>query len=262
MSKQLFSFITLFIFLLLCSVFYYSVSYKQQQVQKLNIATIEKQVALDLPLLELSNELLKYSSNIDNINSYLEQLNSQLIGTNLLLLNIVADKKLSTTLTGAQFFTRLTTSIGPVFLVFDIKPQPWPWRYIYYYVAIFMLSAFVSHWLKTVITIEQKSKQLATLQPEPVEESKSPVLVINLNTKTVSVNINPQYQVCLANKPLSFYLALIEFCNSNSDVVLSHNKDVPDELIELANKYFYRLVELGHTESASALTLIIALKKH
>lgn len=247
MSKQLFSFITLFIFLLLCSVFYYSVSYKQQQVQKLNIATIEKQVALDLPLLELSNELLKYSSNIDNINSYLEQLNSQLIGTNLLLLNIVADKKLSTTLTGAQFFTRLTTSIGPVFLVFDIKPQPWPWRYIYYYVAIFMLSAFVSHWLKTVITIEQKSKQLATLQPEPVEESKSPVLVINLNTKTVSVNINPQYQVCLANKPLSFYLALIEFCNSNSDVVLSHNKDVPDELIELANKYFYRLVELGHT---------------
>ena len=29
--------------------------------------------------------------------------------------------------------------------------------------------------------------------------------------------------------------------------MLNQNKDVPEELLTLANKYFYRLVELGHT---------------
>ncbi|XQF91352.1 hypothetical protein ACOBV8_20375 (plasmid) [Pseudoalteromonas espejiana] len=52
--------------------------------------------------------------------------------------------------------------------------------------------------------------------------------------------------MCLANKPLCFYLALIEYCKDNSDVVLNQNKYVPDELIELA-QVFYRLIELGHT---------------
>ena len=42
-------------------------------------------------------------------------------------------------------------------------------------------------------------------------------------------------------------MALVEFCIENPDVVLNQNKDVPEELLTLANKYFYRLVELGHT---------------
>jgi hypothetical protein len=29
---------------------------------------------------------------------------------------------------------------------------------------------------------------------------------------------------------------------------LKHNNEVPEELLQIANKYFYRLIELGHTQ--------------
>ena len=51
----------------------------------------------------------------------------------------------------------------------------------------------------------------------------------------------------LANKPLCFYTALIEFCIAHPDILLNQNKELPSELITLANKYFLRLTELGHT---------------
>lgn len=71
--------------------------------------------------------------------------------------------------------------------------------------------------------------------------------MIDLQDKVLAINDNAEIKAGLANKPLFFYLALIEFCVENPDVTLNQNKDVPGELIELANKYFYRLTQLGHT---------------
>ena len=50
----------------------------------------------------------------------------------------------------------------------------------------------------------------------------------------------------LANKPLCFYLAMLEFCKLNPQANLYLNKELPKELIELADKNFHRLAVLGH----------------
>ena len=54
--------------------------------------------------------------------------------------------------------------------------------------------------------------------------------------------------VILQNKPLCFYTALVKYCTENPEHPLPPHKDVPIELIALANKAFARLIELGHTK--------------
>ena len=81
---------------------------------------------------------------------------------------------------------------------------------------------------------------------KPIVELAPFMLIIDLNHKTLSTNYAHEQLISLANKPLCFYLALVEFCKENNDIALNQNKNVPEELVELANKYFHRLVELGH----------------
>lgn len=80
---------------------------------------------------------------------------------------------------------------------------------------------------------------------ESIDEERAR-LVIDLEQKLL-INSRTHTSVPLANKPLCFYTALIEYCMAQPDVLLNQNKELPDELVSLANKYFYRLTELGHT---------------
>ncbi|MFH6951971.1 hypothetical protein ACHSBP_02495 [Pseudoalteromonas sp. XMcav1-K] len=80
---------------------------------------------------------------------------------------------------------------------------------------------------------------------ESIDEERAR-LVIDLEQKLL-INSRTHTSVPLANKPLCFYTALIEYCMAEPDVLLNQNKELPDELVSLANKYFYRLTELGHT---------------
>ncbi|MEC8326536.1 MAG: hypothetical protein VX100_10620 [Pseudomonadota bacterium] len=80
---------------------------------------------------------------------------------------------------------------------------------------------------------------------ESIDEERAR-LVIDLEQKLL-INSRTHTSVPLANKPLCFYTALIEYCMAQPDVLLNQNKELPDELVNLANKYFYRLTELGHT---------------
>ncbi|KPV96428.1 hypothetical protein AN214_01523 [Pseudoalteromonas sp. P1-9] len=80
---------------------------------------------------------------------------------------------------------------------------------------------------------------------ESIDEERAR-LVIDLEQKLL-INSRTHTSVPLANKPLCFYTALIEYCIAQPDVLLNQNKELPDELVSLANKYFYRLTELGHT---------------
>jgi hypothetical protein len=243
MSRYISLIVTLLCFLLLSAVFSYSANYKLQHVTEQHLAAIEKRVALDLPLLDLSNELLKYVSNTAYIQNYVDQLNKQLLDSHLVLLTIIAEKERPIELTTTQFLRTLDTNNGPVYLVFKQHPQ-WSGLFGFYYLVIFVLSLCISYWLNTIIQAEQKIKRHSLAEPLPI--NKPPILTLNLNSKTVSISEQPEREIALANKPLSFYLALIEFCANNDEVVLSHHKNVPNELLALANKYFDRLVELGH----------------
>ena len=72
-------------------------------------------------------------------------------------------------------------------------------------------------------------------------------IIIDLKDKTLGNGVN-DVKVVLQNKPLCFYTALVRYCMENPSEPLQHHKDVPVELLNLANKVFGRLIELGHTK--------------
>jgi hypothetical protein len=72
-------------------------------------------------------------------------------------------------------------------------------------------------------------------------------LIINLNSKTLSNGLK-ESEVQIPNKPFCFYIALLDYCINQKTPYLSHSNNVPEDLLSGANKYFYRLIELGHTK--------------
>lgn len=246
MNKFVFSGLVAGLFLALSLVFYVSVSQKTQQVNTHKITQIEKQIALDLPLLDLSNELLKHSGNKDAVLTYIKKLNTYINSNALRVVAIEPKGELELPLKSRQFSRTLNGSNGAVSIVFKINNTYLTATNASFHLVFLIISVLVSFWLKHIFTQQLRTNLLesnddTTTVPLPL------VLIIDLNNKTVSNSYRAELKVCLANKPLCFYLALVDYCRNNSDVSLNHSKNVPDELIELANKYFYRLVELGHT---------------
>ncbi|MFT7567826.1 MAG: hypothetical protein ACI846_002139, partial [Pseudoalteromonas distincta] len=145
-----------------------------------------------------------------------------------------------------QITRSLSTNNGPVLVVFNVQQTHFTLSHFIYYFIFLVLSVLISFWVKFAF-IKQSNKQFNNAQHQSITEPTPVMLIVDLNDKTLSSSCSAEQKVGLANKPLCFYLALVEYCTNNDDVALSHNKDVPEELLELANKYFYRLVELGHT---------------
>ena len=246
MSKYKQLLVLLCLFLTLSSVFYISVIQKSQQVTKQKITQIERQIALDLPLLDLSNELLKHSGNKDAVNSYIKTLNSYINSNDLKVVAIAPKGEILAPVNLHQITRSLSTNNGPVLVVFNVQQTHFTVSHLIYYFIFLVLSVLISFWVKFAF-IKQSNKQSNNAQHQSIAEPTPLILIVDLNDKTLSSSCNTEQKVGLANKPLCFYLALVEYCTNNDDVALSHNKDVPEELLELANKYFYRLVELGHT---------------
>ncbi|BED91085.1 MULTISPECIES: hypothetical protein [unclassified Pseudoalteromonas] len=246
MDKYKYVFFGCAVFIINCLVFYVSVINEQSDAIKRQVIETEKQVALDLPLIALSNELLKHSGNQHAVQDYLLKLNGYL-DNSLRLVKIEPKSAKPITLKPNQFVRTLKSSTTHVSLVFEENAQFWSENRFLICLLFLISSILFSKWLKSIIDmpIEAKTPPLST--DTDLAKPKELALIIDLNTKTLSNNYVPDVTVCLANKPLCFYLALIEFCRDNNDVVLNQNKYVPDELIDLANKYFYRLIELGHT---------------
>ena len=246
MDKYKYVFFGCAVFIINCLVFYVSVINEQSDAIKRQVIETEKQVALDLPLIALSNELLKHSGNQHAVQDYLLKLNGYL-DNNLRLVKIVPKSAKPLTLKPNQFIRTLKSSTTHVSLVFEKNAHFWSENRFLICLLFLVLSILFSKWLKSIIGMPVGAKGPSLNADTDLGKPKELVLIIDLNTKTLSNSYMPEATVCLANKPLCFYLALIEFCRDNKDVVLNQNKYVPDELIELANKYFYRLIELGHT---------------
>ncbi len=234
------------LFIVFSLVFYISTTHKQQQVNKLQIAQIEKQIALDLPLLDLSNELLKHSGNKVAIQHYIQTVNTHIQGTGIEVISIVPEHEFISSLKTDEFIRKLNSNNSVVFIALSLKQPHFSYTRVTVYILLVVVSALFMVMIKQA-EIYQRNKKLITEQEPSTLESKPLILVINLKSKTLSSSYYPEQEVALANKPLCFYLALVEFCTNNPEIKLNHNKNVPEELLELANKYFYRLVELGHT---------------
>ena len=234
------------LFIVFSLVFYISTTHKQQQINQLQIAQIEKQIALDLPLLDLSNELLKHSGNKAALQHYIQTVNAQIQGTGIQVVAIEPKHEFNLSLKTHEFIRKLNSNNNVVFIVLSLKQPYFTNDVMAIYILLFVISALLIYMIKQA-AIYQGDKKLVTDHELNTLESKPLILVINLKSKTLSSSYYPDQHVALANKPLCFYLALVEFCTNNPEIKLNHNKNVPEELLELANKYFYRLVELGHT---------------
>ena len=247
MNRLIWIICTIFLFLVFSSVFYISTMQKQQQVNKLQIIQIEKRIALDLPLLDLSNELLKHSGNKAALLNYIQTLNTFIDRTGIEVVAITPLHEFDASLkTYTEFIRELNSNNGVVFIVFSLRQPYFTGDVIAIYGMLFILSILLTYLIKLAYIKKSDEKQVVHAESNTTE-SKPLTLIIDLKSKTLSSSVSLEHQVALANKPLCFYLALVEYCTNNPEIKLNHNKNVPEELIELANKYFYRLVELGHT---------------
>ncbi|QWF34516.1 MULTISPECIES: hypothetical protein [unclassified Pseudoalteromonas] len=247
MNRLIWIICTIFLFLVFSSVFYISTMQKQQQVNKLQIIQIEKRIALDLPLLDLSNELLKHSGNKAALLNYIQTLNTFIDRTGIEVVAITPQHEFDASLkTYTEFIRELNSNNGVVFIVFSLRQPYFTGDVIAIYGMLFILSILLTYLIKLAYIKKSDEKQVVHAESNTTE-SKPLTLIIDLKSKTLSSSVSLEHQVALANKPLCFYLALVEYCTNNPEIKLNHNKNVPEELIELANKYFYRLVELGHT---------------
>ncbi|WP_064664251.1 hypothetical protein [Pseudoalteromonas sp. MQS005] len=247
MNRLIWIICTIFLFLVFSSVFYISTMQKQQQVNKLQIIQIEKRIALDLPLLDLSNELLKHSGNKAALLNYIQTLNTFIDSTGIEVVAITPQHEFDASLkTYTEFIRELNSNNGVVFIVFSLRQPYFTGDVVAIYGMLFILSILLTYLIKLAYIKKSDEKQVVHAESNTTE-SKPLTLIIDLKSKTLSSSVSLEHQVALANKPLCFYLALVEYCTNNPEIKLNHNKNVPEELIELANKYFYRLVELGHT---------------
>ncbi|KAF7764523.1 hypothetical protein PCIT_b0545 [Pseudoalteromonas citrea] len=227
-------------FIVFLSVFYLSQTYQIKNDIEKQASQVVTRVALDINTLPIADPFFSYSGNTAVVESYVNKINKVLEkqAARIQLLNISIEQANSHDNILVQ---KLVDAHRDVYVSFIIQEQHLKSAYIVPLILALLNTAFYS-WVNNAVARTRASRPE---QKEKVEQPKK--LVIDLYTKTIMLNSRKQDAVKLANKPLCFYLALVEYCESHPDVVLNQNKDVPDELIDIADKYFHRLITLGHT---------------
>lgn len=216
--------------------------YQQQRNDERFIASIEIRIALDLPKLKIANEKFKTAADPLAIKTYIEKFNQVLEGLNspvsiVGLQNITVDNVAE----NPQRFSRtLQTSDQMIDLELMSKPME-PAKLFNLFAPIFALCMSALTYYRRPKSPTKTAK--IESEPSPKEHSK---LIINLKNKSIA--FGQTKPVALSNKPFCFYAALVDYCLHTELPNLKHNTDVPDELLQIANKYFYRLIELGHTK--------------
>ena len=229
--------------LVLFASFITAKAYKTTTNDALTLAKVENRIALDLNHLNLRDDFLKHSGSKDMVLNYIARLNAQLADSGVMVYSIegISDYPARADLITKQLHApqkSLTVSFVVASSLFAKDD-----------IAVFILVCLFAAAFTYLLFISERTKiQIAKHEPEvAVQAEEKPKLIVDLQNKTLAASCAVDKTVALANKPLCFYLALVEFCIEHPDVVLNQNKDVPEELLTLANKYFYRLVELGHT---------------
>ena len=213
-----------------------------------SILAVENRVSLDLPRLSLPNPSLNLAGNPAQVREYLQKLNALLIEQNLSvrvssLQQFDAQSQLDSASENShshRFIERQLQLPGQIISLKLAICQPTLWQ-----------SASIYPLLASILLVFLLSPYLQR-KPTPVAENFSASqarhagLVLDLENKCIAVR-GTNYKVELANKPLCFYAALLNYCQQHPGVRLCQHAILPDELLQLANQYFMRLVVLGHT---------------
>ncbi|MBQ4810720.1 hypothetical protein J8M20_05205 [Pseudoalteromonas luteoviolacea] len=204
-----------------------------------DIQSVKLRVAIDRSSLSLEDPNLNYSGDEEALGEYIYSLNEILSEQqSRVRLTTVSSKELHAK--EHEVVEVLSGTTHETYLMFSVDES----HKLPFYIIPFMFSLLNFAALKSITRHRVKSLKTKNIAPA---EQKKPILHIDLYSKALHLSNNKEVKVQLANKPMCFYLALIEYCEANPEASLNQNKELPEELLELADKYFHRLISLGHT---------------
>lgn len=209
--------------------------------QQWAIAHTAERIALDLPRLNIANPVLQNQGDESAVKSYLTQLNQQLIEYEYPIRVLQLDQLIVPSEQPIEQVKLLHSPEQTIKVGFSFVPIKWfdVLGWLPLFAALLFTAFYFPHCLyqQTRQAKQQVSQKAVVIKPR---------LVINLHNKTLGLE-QSDITAPLANKPLCFYLALIDYCTLYPEAVLNQNKPIPEELLALALTYFQRLVALGHT---------------
>lgn len=226
----------LFVMVTLALIFFLGQKNKIENVIKLEKAQISKRISLDVNSLPLAEPLFNYAGNQQEVDLYVQRLNTLLHSLN----SRTFVDSISTSKPEGEQFVELQANYKVIYVSFIENEN----HIISTYMTVLLIALF-NIWIYSKVFakyVENKSKRI-----ENPAQIIQPSLVIDLYSKTLLIDGATDKQSQLANKPLCFYLAMIEFSQKHPETSLYLNKDVPCALLEIADKYFHRLAVLGHT---------------
>ncbi|WP_420933945.1 hypothetical protein ACOJR9_16195 [Alteromonas sp. A081] len=210
------------------------------------IDKVERRISLDSAFLDVGNQTLQTPVNSYAIWQYTKKLNVELTdkGYPVLVKSIQGEEFKSEEISKLSYPKSYTTVLrnAEQHIHIEIVSKPISHALTFSWTALIAsLMITPAFAINTRITAKQRAQREEALLPP------APKLIINLQDKTISNGVTDN-AVMLQNKPLCFYTALVKFCIENPEEPLHPHKDVPNELVALANKSFGRLIELGHTK--------------
>lgn len=218
--------------LLLQVIYILGVDWSRAYNRMEGMEAVAGRVALDMARLPLASQAAYEVEQGEVVAGYIQRLNDELERQQspVLLLDIGA-------LPQGRLSKTLITPTRELVLTFAEQPRVW----INYFSPVTLLLALL-------LTLLYRTRLISVPRPreEVTEELSAPRLIIDLQQRTLR-NSSGGEPVVMANKPLCFYVALLEFSAEDKETLLSQNKEMPEALQALADKYFMRLIELGHT---------------
>ncbi|MCF2856070.1 hypothetical protein L1286_01175 [Pseudoalteromonas sp. SMS1] len=233
--------VSMFTLFLILFLFIFNVSSKYTINENIlrDIQSVKLRVAIDRARLSLEDPNLNYSGNEEALSEYIYALNDFLQQQHSrIYLSAVSSKKLNAQ--EGEHIEVLTGTTYETYLLFKVDDS----HKLPLYIIPIIFAVFNLAVLRSVS--RRRFKAQIKKSAVPLIEEK-PILQVDLYSKSLHLSCDKEHKVQLANKPLCFYLALIEYCAANPESPLNQNKELPEELLELADKYFHRLISLGHT---------------
>lgn len=213
---------------------------RQEHIDKA-IVVLKNRVALDLFDLGLETESSQISQDNRIIQFYIRDLNRYLeLSSFPIKMEGIMHYHLEEEIPADSITIELHSSrnIIPIQITVDapwVKPG-----------SIILCIFFAVAYLGLVSSNQKRAARSAMVNSKEVIK-KVPKLIVDLRERSLYLSSNPEQIAQLSNKPLCFYLAMLTYCCENKEPQLFHNKQLPEDFIALANKYFSRLLELGHS---------------
>ena len=227
-------------FAVLQIAFFLGIRAEQQQQMMHSVLALENRISLDIAHIPLPNPQLNQAGNARQVSWYLHNLNEKLAGQHFPL-RVASLQGISPFgESDPRFSETLQRTIRGPEQTLTLALQLQPVRFVETWSLLPAIVALLITLLCQRVLLRARPNKVAAPSAKP-----SSRLIMDLEHKCLRLQ-DTDYQVELANKPLCFYTALIEYCAKYPTARLCQHLPFPEELLAMADQYYLRLVALGH----------------